>query len=220
MKRAAYRAEDYWGLPVPSLGPPGAAILIVGLAPGAHGANRTGRLFTGDSSGDFLFASLHRLRLANQPLSRSRDDGLELHGAFLSAAARCAPPGNRPSPEEMRRCLPYLSREIALLSRLRVIVALGGIAFSAVWAALEANGIERPRPRPRFGHCVVVPGEETGSSGMEGAATSRVRSSALRRSRPIVVASYHPSRQNTQTGRLTAVMLDQVFSTAREQADL
>jgi uracil-DNA glycosylase len=193
VKRAAYRDQEYWGLPVPSLGDPEARLLLVGLAPGAHGANRTGRLFTGDRSGDFLFASLHRLGLANQAASISRGDGLRLRDVYISAAARCAPPGNRPTPEEVRNCLPFLVRELALLPCLRVIVALGGIAFAATWEILEAAGHARPRPRPAFGHNVVVGGEGE---------------------RPAVVAVYHPSQQNTQTGRLTKEMFDSALTAA------
>jgi uracil-DNA glycosylase len=199
VKRAAYRDETYWGLPVPAFGDPRARILIVGLAPGAHGANRTGRLFTGDRSGDFLFAALHRAGLANQSGSVRADDGLMLKNAFISAAARCAPPGNRPLPEEIRRCLPYLAREMALLSRARVIVALGRIAFDAVWTTFRLFGDPPLRPRPAFGHGAVV--RETGG-------------------RPVVVASYHPSQQNTQTGRLTPEMMEEVLRQARELAGI
>jgi uracil-DNA glycosylase len=198
VKRAAYREETYWGLPIPAFGDPRARILIVGLAPGAHGANRTGRLFTGDRSGDFLFAALHRVGLANQPTSVRADDRLKLKDTFISAAARCAPPGNRPLPEEIRRCLPFLAREMELLTRVRVIVVLGKIAFDAVWTTFRLLGDPPVRPRPVFGHGVVV--EETGG-------------------RPVIVASYHPSQQNTQTGRLTPVMLDQVLRRARELAE-
>lgn len=196
-KRAAYRGEAYWGLPVPSFGARHPRILIVGLAPGAHGANRTGRLFTGDASGDFLFAALHRAGFCDRPTSRARGDGLTLRDTWISAAARCAPPGNRPTPEELRRCRPYLVRELALLSRLRVVVALGAIAFEAVRAALTEAGHGWPRPRPRFAHGRLVPGES---------------------GRPDVLASYHPSRQNTQTRRLTPAMLDAVLEEARNRA--
>jgi uracil-DNA glycosylase len=198
VKRAAYRDEAYWGRPVPAFGDPRARILIVGLAPGAHGANRTGRLFTGDRSADFLFGSLHRVGLANQPTSTRTDDGLRLKEAFISAVARCAPPGNRPTPEEIRRCLPFLARELAHLPRLRVIVALGQIAFAGIWETLEALGNPRRRPRPVFGHGVVV--EPAGAG-------------------PVVIASYHPSQQNTQTGRLIPEMLDRVFLRALELAE-
>ena len=198
-RRAAYRDETYWGRPVPSFGDSRARILVVGLAPGAHGANRTGRLFTGDRSGDFLFASLHRCGLANQPASRGVDDGLRLRGLLISAVARCAPPENRPEPEEIRRCRGFLEREILCLSRLRLAVALGRIAFDGLWAALEGLGFEVPKPRPRFAH-----GAETSAAG----------------GRPFVLASYHPSQQNTQTGRFTAPMCDAIFRRAREVAGL
>jgi uracil-DNA glycosylase family 4 len=198
VKRAAYRHETYWGRPVPGFGDPRARLLIVGLAPGAHGANRTGRLFTGDRSADFLFASLHRTGWANQPISTHVDDGLRMKGAFISAVGRCAPPGNRPTPEEIRRCLPFLMREITHLRCLHVVVALGQISFAGVWAAFELLGHSPRRPRPAFGHCAVV--EAVGAD-------------------PVLIASYHPSQQNTQTGRLTPAMLDQVFVRARDLAD-
>lgn len=197
VKRAAYRDEEYWGRPVPGFGDPRARILLVGLAPGAHGAHRTGRIFTGDRSGDFLFAALHRAGLANQPTSRRRDDGLRLRGAWVTAAARCAPPGNRPSPAELLACRSFLAREVRLLTRVRVIVSLGAIAFEATWKVLEAIGSAHPKPRPRFGHGVVVEAEGR---------------------RPAVVASYHPSQQNTQTGRLTPEMLDAALHLAVERA--
>lgn len=199
IKRAAYRHETYWGLPVPGFGDPLARTLVVGLAPGAHGANRTGRLFTGDRSADFLFASLHRTGWANQPSSTHVDDGLRLTGAIISAVGRCAPPDNRPTPEEIRRCLPFLVREITHLRNLRVVVALGQIAFAGIWAALELLGHPPRRPRPVFGHGTVI----------EAAGTA-----------PVVIASYHPSQQNTQTGRLTPGMLDSVFVRARDLADI
>lgn len=192
-KRRAFRDQEYWGRPVPGFGDPAARILLVGLAPAAHGGNRTGRAFTGDRSGDFLYAALHRAGLASQPTSVARGDGLALRGAYIAAAARCAPPGNRPTPEELRRCRPYLVAELAALSRLRVVVALGGIAFDA---ALDVLGA--PRPRPRFGHGTVArPGP----------------------GKPVLIGCYHPSQQNTFTGRLTAPMLDTVFSTARRLAE-
>lgn len=195
-KRAAFRDEEYWGRPVPGFGDPAAGILLVGLAPAAHGGNRTGRVFTGDRSGDWLFAALHRAGLANQAESVSVDDGLRLRGSYVAAAVRCAPPGNRPTPEERDRCLPYLVRELELLERVRVIVALGGFAYHAVWLVLEQSGVELPRPRPRFGHGVEVP-----------------------TSRTTVLGCYHPSQQNTFTGRLTEEMLDAVLARARELAD-
>jgi len=192
-KRAAFRGERYWGRPVPGFGDPAAHLLLVGLAPAAHGGNRTGRVFTGDRSGDWLFASLHRTGYANQPTSVSADDGLRLDDAYVAAAVRCAPPANRPTPEERDRCLPYLSRELTLLEQVRVIVALGGFAYDAVWRTLALAGVELPAPRPRFGHAVEVPTP-----------------------RATVLGCYHPSQQNTFTGKLTEDMLDAVFRRARE----
>ncbi|HET9599729.1 MAG TPA: uracil-DNA glycosylase [Anaeromyxobacteraceae bacterium] len=191
VKRRAYRDEVYWGRPVPGFGDPRARLLLVGLAPGAHGANRTGRMFTGDASGDFLYAALHRAGLASQPTSERRGDGLALRGAFISAAARCAPPDNAPAPDELRRCAPFLDRELALLGP-RAILALGAIAWDAVLAALARGGAELPRPRPRFGH-----GAELRLAGA-----------------PALVGSFHVSRQNTQTGRLTPAMFDAVLARA------
>ena len=190
-KRAAFRDEEYWGRPVPGFGDPRARIVVIGLAPAAHGANRTGRVFTGDRSGDFLYASMHRLGLANQAESRSLDDGLELHDAWVAAAVRCAPLANKPTPEERDTCRPFLTRELGLLTSWRVLVALGQFGYAA--AAREVG----LRPRPRFGHGVEV---------------------ALDDGRHIV-CSYHPSQQNTFTGRLTAAMLDDVFATALRLAD-
>jgi uracil-DNA glycosylase family 4 len=186
-KRASYRDEEYWGRPVPGFGDPAAAVLILGLAPAAHGGNRTGRVFTGDRSGDWLFASLWRTGFANQPKSVSVDDGLELEGCYVTAAVRCAPPANKPTPDERDRCRPYLVRELALLSRLRVVVVLGQFAYDV------ACGLLGVRPRPRFGHLVEVP--------CDGSLT--------------IVCSYHPSQQNTFTGKLTEPMLDAVFARAR-----
>ena len=188
-KRRAYLGDVYWGRPVPGFGDPEARIALVGLAPGAHGANRTGRMFTGDGSGDFLYAALHRAGLASRPVSASRDDGLVLRDAFVTAACRCAPPANRPSPGELARCAPFLDRELRALRRLRVAVALGAIAWKAMLGALARAGREVPRPAPRFAHGAVL--ELPGG--------------------PALVGSYHPSRQNTQTGRLTPEMLDAVL---------
>jgi uracil-DNA glycosylase family 4 len=192
VKRRAYRDEPYWGRPVPSFGDPAARVLLVGLAPGAHGANRTGRMFTGDGSGDFLYAALHRAGLASRAASVARDDGLELRGAWITAACRCAPPDNRPEPDELARCAPFLDRELAALSRVRVVVALGAIAWTAVLRAFARAGHPTPRPAPRFAHGAVAE--------LPGA--------------PALVASYHPSRQNTQTGRLTPAMLDAALARA------
>jgi uracil-DNA glycosylase family 4 len=193
-KVARFSEQIYWGKPVPGFGDPDARILVVGLAPAAHGGNRTGRVFTGDRSGDFLFASLHRTGLANQPISEARGDGLELLGAYLSAVNRCAPPGNRPTPQERDRCLPFLEREIAALERLRVVVALGAFAWDGALRALSALG-HPSRPRPRFGHGAEVPAGPF-----------------------VMLGSYHPSQQNTFTGTLTGEMLDAVFRRARALA--
>jgi uracil-DNA glycosylase len=191
-KRASYRDEEYWGRPVPGFGDAQARVAIVGLAPAAHGGNRTGRIFTGDRSGDFLFASLHRSGFANQPTSVARDDGLVLDDMYIAAAVRCAPPANKPTPAERDECRPYLVRELELLTRLRVIVVLGAFGYEATWAALREAGTELPARRPRFAHDLEVScGNLT------------------------VLGSFHPSQQNTFTGRLTAPMLDAVFERAR-----
>jgi uracil-DNA glycosylase family 4 len=195
-KRAAFRDEDYWGRPLPGFGDPRARLLVAGLAPAAHGGNRTGRIFTGDRSGDWLFGALYRTGFANQPTSAHRDDGLELHDAYIAAAVRCAPPSNKPTPEERDRCLPYLVRELALLERVRVIVALGQFAYDAVARVLTASESPLPVPRRRFGH-----GSEAQSA------------------RAVVLGCYHPSQQNTFTGKLTEAMLDDVFTRARALAD-
>lgn len=192
VKRRAYAGESYWGRPVPLFGDPAAGLLLVGLAPGAHGANRTGRMFTGDGSGDFLYAALHRAGLASQPGSRARGDGLRLRGCAITAACRCAPPDNRPLPAELRACGPFLDRELALLGRVRTVLCLGAIAWEAMLGALSRRGLAVPRPRPRFAH-----GAELALPGA-----------------PLLLASYHVSRQNTQTGRLTAGMFDAVLRRA------
>ncbi len=194
-KRAAFADQEYWGRPVPGFGDPAARILIVGLAPAAHGGNRTGRIFTGDRSGDVLMASLHRGGLANQPTSVHRDDGLRLRDVYVGAVNRCAPPDNRPTPAERDNCLPYLAREIALLERLRVLVALGSFAWDGALRALALNGHATPRPKPRFGH----------------GAEARVGPYVL-------LGCFHPSQQNTFTGRLTPAMLDGVFRRAVDLA--
>jgi uracil-DNA glycosylase len=193
-KTVRFADQTYWGRPVPGFGDPAAGILVVGLAPAAHGGNRTGRIFTGDRSGDFLFGSLHRAGLSNQPTSVSRDDGLRLIRTYLSAVNRCAPPGNRPTPAERDACLPFLEREIAALERLRVLVALGSFAWDGALRALSALG-HLTRPRPRFGH----------------AAEAKVGPYVL-------LGSYHPSQQNTFTGKLTPQMLDAVFERSAELA--
>jgi uracil-DNA glycosylase family 4 len=194
-KVARFADEDYWGRPVPGFGDPGARILILGLAPAAHGGNRTGRIFTGDRSGDFLFASLHRCGLANQATSIARDDGLALSNAYVTAVNRCAPPGNKPTPEERDRCLPFLVRELVALERLRTIVALGAYAWDGALRAIGQTGETIPSPRPRFGH----------------AAEAAVGPYVL-------VGCFHPSQQNTFTGKLTADMLDAVLHRAMEVA--
>jgi uracil-DNA glycosylase family 4 len=193
-KVARFAEWEYWGRPVPGYGDPRARVLILGLAPAAHGGNRTGRIFTGDRSGDFLFASLHRTGFANQATSVSRDDGLELSDAYVAAVNRCAPPANKPTPEERNNCLPYLEREIELLGRLRVIVALGQFAWDGALQALRALGHVR-KPKTRFGHL----------------AEARVGPCTL-------LGCFHPSQQNTFTGKLTPPMLDEVFRRARELA--
>lgn len=194
-KKRAFRDWDYWGRPVPGFGDPRARVLIVGLAPAAHGANRTGRMFTGDSSGDWLYEALHRFGFANQASSRSRDDGLILRDCYITAAARCAPPDNRPTPAERTRCRPYLVEEIALLRRVRVVVVLGRMAYEA-WlrAAGWWEGL-RPAERPRLAH----------------GATTRLPDGML------FVCSYHPSRQNTNTGKLTRAMWYRVFRRVRTE---
>jgi uracil-DNA glycosylase family 4 len=194
-KKREFASWTYWGRPVPGFGDPRAELLIVGLAPAAHGANRTGRMFTGDSSGRWLFRALHRHGFANQAESAHRDDGLRVRNAYITAVVRCAPPENRPAPSEMANCAGYLQRELTLLTRVRVIVALGQVAFTQMLALADSAGITVPRPRPRFAHGAgcLLPG---------------------RRGPIELIASYHPSRQNTQTGRLTERMLDEVFRRA------
>jgi uracil-DNA glycosylase len=194
-----FRGERYWARPLPGFGDPGGRILIVGLAPAAHGGNRTGRIFTGDRSGDWLFAALHRAGLANQPTSVSADDGLRLLGAYITAVNRCPPPQNRPTTQERDNCLPYLVRELRLVRSGRVIVALGSFAWTGALLALGALGAELPRPRPRFGH-----GAEA-----EVAAGRRLW---------VLLGCFHPSQQNTFTGKLTEPMMDSVFARARELA--
>ena len=192
-KKAAHRDEVYWGRPVPGFGDPSARLLVVGLAPAAHGANRTGRVFTGDGSGDFLMRALHAAGFANQPTSRHARDGLTLHDAYITAAVRCAPPDNKPTRGEISACHPHLVAELAALPHVCVLVALGRVAFDACLSLLADRGV-RTRPRPAFGHGRV----HQFGPGI-----------------PALVASYHPSRQNTNTGKLTAAMLAQVFETAQ-----
>jgi uracil-DNA glycosylase len=198
-KRRAYLADDYWGRPVPGFGDPNARLLVLGLAPAAHGANRTGRLFTGDGnggSGDFLMSALHRAGLANQPTSRRADDGLLLRDVFIVSAVRCAPPQNKPAPEEIARCLPHLEAELACLPQVRVVMALGRIGFDVALRILN-RGDHATRPRPQFGHglsCQLPRGL-------------------------VLIACYHPSRQNTNTGRLTPGMMDDVLAEVRRRVE-
>ncbi len=197
MKRRAYRDQTYWGRPVPGFGDPLASVLIVGLAPGAHGSNRTGRMFTGDRSGDILYRVLYKTGFATEPRSISRDDGLELRGLYITAAAHCAPPGNKPAPGEIRNCRPFLHRELDLLTEVKVVVALGKVAFDSYLDVLKERGVIRTRARFVFGHnrrFTVAPGH------------------------PVLISSYHPSQQNTSTGKLTEKMLVEVFRKARKWA--
>lgn len=193
-KKRMYHNEEYWGKPIPGWGDENARVYIVGLAPAAHGGNRTGRVFTGDSSGDFLFRALYRAGFANQPTSVSRDDGLQLSDVYIGAAARCAPPDNKPTPQEFANCFPYLTREFELLKRARVLIGLGAIGFNAILKLLEAHAIQLPKPRPKFGHNALY----------------RIENYS-------VIGTYHPSRQNTNTGRLTVKMFDAVFENAKRE---
>jgi uracil-DNA glycosylase family 4 len=198
-RRAAFAEQDYWGRPVPGFGDPAARVLLLGLAPAAHGANRTGRMFTGDRSGDFLFAALWRTGFANQPTSRSTDDGLRLSDAWITAAVRCAPPANRPAPAERDNCLAWSVRELELLREVRVVVCLGAFAWDAALRlrqALAVPAVLPRRPRPRFGHGVELPGSPYS-----------------------LIGCYHPSQQNTFTGKLTEPMIDAVLQRARGLAD-
>lgn len=195
-RRRAYRDQEYWGKPVPGFGDAAARLIIVGLAPGAHGSNRTGRMFTGDASGDFLYPALYAAGFANQPTAVMPGDKLQLNDLFITAVCRCAPPDNKPTPTEITTCLPFLAREMALLPHLEGIVALGEIAFDQMLAFYARNG--NPALRIHFGHNVFIPGDGK---------------------RPWILASYHPSRQNTQTGRLTQAMFAQIWTRARELLD-
>jgi len=192
-RRAAYAGEEYWGAPIPGFGDPAARVLIYGLAPAAHGGNRTGRVFTGDRSGDWLFGSLHRTGFATQPTSTHRGDGLALQDAWIAAAVRCAPPANKPTPDERDACLPWSVEELDLLPRIGLIVCLGGFAWDAALRLRAAAGLTNPRPRPRFGHDVLLDAGD----------------------RLPLLGCFHPSQQNTFTGRLTAPMMDAVFARAR-----
>ena len=198
VKRRAYRDWDYWGRPIPSFGDPRARLLVFGLAPAAHGGNRTGRMFTGDRSGDFLFRALYETGFASRPTSVSRDDGLRLDDAYITAAVRCAPPDNKPTPEEFRNCRVYFERELDLLVNLRVVVALGRMAFDVYLSVLRDRGVIRSRAAFRFAHNAehrTAPGQ------------------------PLLISSYHPSQQNTSTGKLTDTMLKDVFLRAREHLE-
>jgi uracil-DNA glycosylase len=209
IRKAAFRNDLYWARPVPGFGDPNARILILGLAPAAHGANRTGRVFTGDgvgASGDFLISALHRAGFANISTSQRVDDGLKLTDVYIAAAVRCAPPDNKPLPEEIDRCLAHLDREIDQLPHLQVVVALGKIAWDAWFKLMKMRGAEMPRPRPVFGHGVVA---------HLGRSTSH-RSTSAPMQPCTLVGLYHPSRQNTNTGVVTPKMYDQVFRTVRE----
>lgn len=188
-----FSGEEYWARPVPGFGDDEARILLVGLAPAAHGANRTGRMFTGDRSGDWLYAALHRAGLANQPAARAKDDGLILTDAFVTSVVKCAPPANRPTVEERDECLPYLEGELTALDRVRVVVALGSFGWDGFLRASRATGAEIPKPKPRFGH------------GAEARIGNR-----------LLIGCYHPSQQNTFTGKLTEEMMDAVFARAVE----
>ncbi len=193
MKRRAYLDWEYWGKPVPSFGDPSARLLILGLAPGAHGSNRTGRMFTGDRSGEFLYRSLHRAGFASQPTSSHAGDGLTLRDAWITAAGHCAPPGNKPEAAELRNCRPFLERELNLLNGLQLVVVLGKVAFDTYLSILKDEGKIERRADFRFGHDLLYP--------------------ALK---PALLCSYHPSQQNTSTGKLTQEMLDAIFIRARE----
>ena len=192
-KRLMYQDWEYWGRPVPGFGDPAARLVLLGLAPAAHGANRTGRMFTGDRSGDWVYGTLNRFGFASSPVSQSRDDGMSLIDAYITAAVRCAPPDNKPLPSERSNCAPYLVRELELLKNVKVVVALGKFAFDAYLGICAGSGFELPSPRPKFGHCLAYQ--------LDGGVT--------------LLASYHPSQHNTLTGRLTPKMFDNVFAVAR-----
>jgi uracil-DNA glycosylase family 4 len=232
-KKRAHRHETYWGRPVPGFGDPAARLLVVGLAPAAHGGNRTGRVFTGDSSGDFLFRALHKAGFANQPTSTHVGDGLRLTGAYVAAAVRCAPPDNKPTPAELARCLPWLAAELEELNDLRAIVALGRIAFDATLRLLRERGLPRT-VRPAFGHglshrlSLVLQSQQDhrhrsqqGHRGLDHRSQEDHRGLVPRSqhrfsgAQLLLISSYHPSRQNTNTGKLTEAMFDEVFAAAR-----
>ncbi len=198
VRRRAYLNEEYWSKPVPGFGDARARVLVVGLAPGAHGANRTGRIFTGDRSGEFLYRALYEAGFANQPISVGREDGLRLRDAFITSPVKCVPPDNKPTLEEIHTCRPYMERELALLKKVKLVVALGGIALDAYLSILQDQGKIRSRSGFKFGHGAQFATHEGG---------------------PLVLASYHPSQQNTSTGRLTAAMLADIFHEARRIVD-
>ncbi len=198
-KKRAYANDPYWGKPVPSFGAPDASVMLVGLAPGAHGSNRTGRMFTGDASGDFLYPALFRAGFASQPNAAGRNDRLQLHDCIITAAGRCAPPKNKPTPEQLRSCFPYLLEEFDALPRLRVMIGLGSIGFDALLKVLRDRGFSLDPARPKFGHGVEV----------------RARNG---KREITAIASYHPSRQNTNTGVLTVPMFDAIFARAKALA--
>jgi uracil-DNA glycosylase family 4 len=211
-RRKSFREQRYWGRPVPGWGDEEPSILIVGLAPAAHGGNRTGRVFTGDRSGDFIFASLYRCGLAAQPSSVFAGDGQRLTGARMAAVVRCAPPENKPTPAERDRCIPWLTAELRMVTpSLRVIVCLGGFAWNALWPVLGDRGYRVPRPRPLFGHGVEI---TVGGLGAGEAGASDGDSGLL------ILGCYHPSQQNTFTGRVTPDMVDAIFTRARDAAGL
>jgi uracil-DNA glycosylase family 4 len=203
-----HRGEDYWARPVPGFGDPGARILVHGLAPAANGGNRTGRPFTGDRSGDWLFAAIHRAGLSNQPESIDRDDGLQLFDTFVNAAVRCAPPDNKPLPSERDNCAPWLEGELELLREVRVVVALGNFAWEAMLRTVRKIGGEVPKPKPKFGHGTEVTLNAPANGEWSGPGSWTL------------LGCFHPSPLNTQTGRLSAAMLDDVFARARELAGL
>lgn len=198
LKKAAHRDDVYWGRPVPGFGDPAAGVLVLALAPAAHGANRTGRIFTGDGSGDFLMRAMHATGFASLPTSQRADDGLVLSGAYITAAGRCAPPANKPTPVELANCFPHLEAELLALPRVHTVVALGRIASDTFWRLMAARGVA-PTPRPHFAHAQL---HELAPPGLT------------------LIDSYHPSRQNTNTGKLTAPMLERVFAMARERLSL
>jgi uracil-DNA glycosylase family 4 len=203
-RRASFAHQEYWGRPLPAFGDPDARLLVVGLAPAAHGGNRTGRMFTGDRSGDWLYRALHRAGFANQPTSESADDGLRLTDCLITAAVRCAPPGNQPTPGERSNCQRYLEAELTLTPRVRAIVALGGFSWTHLLRVLDGLEWEMPRPRPAFGHGVEAVARRSGHAG--GAPVH-------------LISSYHPSQQNTFTGTLTEPMFDAVWARARALLD-